>query len=129
VTGKKFIPLVKEVSKKSKIKKAYADTAYDSRKNFNLLKEKGIEPAIKIRKNARTLSRGSPLRREETVLTKRLGLEGWKHLKDYGQRWIVEIIFSSFKRVLGELLRSRKFFSQKTEASFKVLLYNKLLSA
>ena len=127
--SKKFVPLVKEVSKNSKIKKAYADSAYDSRKNFNLLKEKGIEPAIKVRKNARTLSRGSPLRREETVLTKKLGLEGWKKLKDYGQRWIVEIIFSSFKRVLGEALRSRKFLSQKAEASLKVMLYNKFLSA
>ena len=71
--SKKFAPLVKEASKTNKIKKAYADTAYDSRKNFNVLKEKGIEPAIKVRKNARTLSRGSPLRRQETVLMKKLG--------------------------------------------------------
>jgi hypothetical protein len=127
--SKKFIPLVKEVSKKKKIEKTYADTMYDSRKNFNLLKEKGIEPAIKVRKNARTLARGSPLRREETVLTKELGLEGWKQLKDYGQRWIVEIVFSSFKRVLGEALRSKKFVSQKAEASLKVMLYNRFLSA
>jgi len=127
--SKKFIPLVKEVSKKNKkIKKVYADTMYDSRKNFNLLKEKGIEPAIKVRKNARTLSRGSPLRREEAVLTKKFGLEGWKQLKDYGQRWIVEIVFSSFKRVLGEALRSKKFLSQKAEASLKVMLYNRFLS-
>jgi len=126
--SKKFIPLVKEVSKKKKIEKAYADTMYDSRKNFNLLKEKGIEPAIKVRKNARTLARGSPLRRYETVLTKKLGLEGWKQLKDYGQRWIVEIVFSSFKRVLGEALRSKKFISQKAEASLKVMLYNRFLS-
>lgn len=58
--SKKFVPLVKEASKKNKIAKVYGDTAYDSRKNFNLLDEKGIEPAIRIRKNARTLSRGSP---------------------------------------------------------------------
>jgi len=124
----KFIPLVKEVSKKNKIEKAYADTMYDSRNNFNFLKEKGIEPAIKVRKNARTLARGSPLRKEETVLTKKLGLEGWKQLKDYGQRWIVEIVFSSFKRVLGEALHSKKFLSQKAEASLKVMLYNRFLS-
>lgn len=79
--SKKFVPLVKEASKKkkkkkTKIEKAYGDSAYDSRKNFNILKEKGIEPAIKLRKNARTRSRGSPLRREEAVLTKKLGLEG-----------------------------------------------------
>ena len=127
--SKKFVPLVKEVSKKKKIEKAYADTAYDARRNFNLLDDLEIEPAIKTRKNARTRSRGSPLRREETVLVKKLGLEGWKKAKDYGKRWIVEIVFSSFKRVLGEMPRSRKFLCQKAEASLKVMLYNRFLSA
>jgi len=126
--SKKFVPLVKEASKKNKITKVFGDTAYDSRKNFNLLDELEIEPAIKIRKNARTLSRGSPLRREETVLMKKVGLEGWKKLKDYGQRWMAEIIFSSFKRVFGETLRSKKFLCQKAEASFKVMLYNRFVS-
>jgi hypothetical protein len=40
------------------------------------------------------------------------------------ERWIAEIVFSSFKRVLGESLHSRKFLCQKAEASFKVMLYN-----
>ena len=44
---------------------------------------------------------------------KRLGYEGWKELKDYGKRWLVEIALSSFKRVLGESLRSRKSLSQR----------------
>jgi hypothetical protein len=61
---------------------------------------------------------------------KKLGLEGWKKLKDYGKRWIAEIVFSSFKRVLGESLHSKKFLCQKAEASFKVMLYNnKFMSA
>jgi len=126
--NKKFVPLVKEVAKKRKVAKAYADTAYDARKNFNALDDLAIEPAIKLRKNARTRSHGSPLRREEAVLVKRLGYEGWKKLRDYGKRWIVEIVFSSFKRVLGDTLRSRKFLSQKAEASLKVMLYNRFLS-
>ena len=113
---------------KRKVAKAYADTAYDARKNFNALDELAIEPAIKLRRNARTRSHGSPLRREEAVLVKKLGYEGWKELKDYGKRWIVEIVFSSFKRVLGDTLRARKFLSQKAEASLKVMLYNKFLS-
>jgi hypothetical protein len=126
--SKKFIPLVKEVSKKRKVAKAYGDAAYDARRNFNLLDGEGIEPAIKLRSNARTRSLGSPLRREEAVLVNKLGYERWKELKDYGKRWIVEIVFSAFKRVLGETLRSKKFLSQKAEASFKVMLYNKFLS-
>lgn len=126
--SKKFIPLVKEVSRKGKIAKAYADAAYDSRRNFNLLEELRIEPAIKIRRNSRTRSLGSPLRKEEALLVKRLGYEGWKRLKEYGKRWIAEIVFSALKRALGEALRSRRFLAQKAEASLKVMLYNKFLS-
>lgn len=125
---KKFIPMVKEASKKRKVAKAYADAAYDYRRNFNLLHEKRIEHAIKLRKGARTRSHGSPLRRVEVVLLEKLGYEGWKALKDYGKRWMVEIVYSSFKRVLGEALRSKRFLTQKAEASLKVMLYNKLLS-
>jgi len=125
---KKFIPMVKEVAGKRKIARAYGDSAYDNRRDFNLLDELEIEPAIKVRRNASTLARGSPLRRQEVLLTKRLGYEGWKQLKEYGQRWVVEIVISAFKRVLGEVLRSRKFISQKAEASLKVMLYNKFLS-
>lgn len=126
---KKFGPLVKEASEKRKIAKVYGDSAYDARKNFNLLDELEIEPAIKIRKNATTKSLGCQLRKQESLLVRRIGFEGWKKLKDYGKRWIAEIVFSSFKRVLGETLRSRKFLCQKAEASLKVMLYNRFLSA
>ena len=49
----KFVPMVKEVvAKKKRVAKVYADAAYDARANFNLLREIGAEPAIKLRKNA-----------------------------------------------------------------------------
>ncbi len=125
---KKFVPLVKEVSRKRKVAKAYADAAYDARKNFNLLGEIGAEPAIKLKKGASLKALGSPLRRQEAIMLDALGYEGWKTVRDYGKRWLVEIVFSSFKRVLGETLRSRRFLSQKAEASLKVMLYNRFLS-
>jgi transposase len=125
---KKFIPLVREVAKKRKVAKVYADAAYDARKNFNLLREIGAEPAIKPRKNASLKSMGSPLRGQEAIMMDALGYEGRKEVRDYGKRWLVEITFSAFKRVLGETLRSRKFLSQKAEASLKVMLYNRFLS-
>ena len=56
------------------------------------------EPAITIRKNASTRSKGCPLRRDEVFLVKKLGYEGWKQPKDTGRRWIAEIVFSSIKR-------------------------------
>ena len=125
---KKFPPLVKDASKKNKIAKVYADTAYDSRINFNLLDDMNIEPAIKVRKNSTTKAKGSPLRRKEVLLFRKLGYEGWKNIKHYGERWLVEIVFSAFKRVLGEELFSRRFHAQKIEASLKVLLYNKFMT-
>jgi hypothetical protein len=42
------------------------------------------------------------------------------------RRWIVEIVFSSIKRVLGEDLFSKKFSAQKVKAWLKIMLYNKL---
>jgi hypothetical protein len=126
--AKKFCPLVREAVKKYDIEKLHADKAHDNRRNFNLLDELDVEPAIEIRNNASTRSGGCQLRREEVLLIKKLGYEGWKQLKDTGRRWIAEIIFSSIKRVLGEDLLSRKFSTQKVEAGLKVMLYNKFIS-
>ena len=125
---KKFVPMVREVAKKRKVAKAYADGAYDSRKSFNLLKEHGIEPAIRLRRGASTLSHGSPLRRQEVLLLNRVGYEGWKRLKDYGKRWMAEIVFSAFKGVLGDALMARRFLGQKAEVTLKVMLYNRFMS-
>jgi hypothetical protein len=114
---KKFGQLVKESAKRHDIVKVYGDKAYDNRKNFNMLNDINVEPAINIRKNASTRSKGCPLRRDEVFLVKKkLGYDGWKQLKDAGKRWIAEIVSSSLKRVLGEDILSKKFKSQKVEA-------------
>jgi IS5 family transposase len=125
---KKFGPLVKESAKRHDIDKVYGDKAYDNRKNFNILDDMNAEPAISIRKNASTRSKGCPLRRDEVFLVKKLGYEGWKQLKDTGRRWIAEIVFSSIKRVLGEDLLSKKFSAQKVEVGLKVMLYNQFMN-
>ena len=125
---KKFGQLVKESAKRHYIDKVYGDKAYDNRKNFNILDDINAEPAISIRKNASTRSKGCPLRKDEVLLIKRLRYDGWKQLKDTGRRWIAEIVFSSLKRVLGEDLLSKKFKAQKVEAGLKVMLYNRFLS-
>ena len=43
-------------------------------------------------------------------------------MKDAGRRWIAEIVFSTIKRVLSEDLFSKKFSTQKVEASMKIPL-------
>jgi hypothetical protein len=108
----------------------YGDKAYDNRNNFNILDKINAEPAIiKIRKNASTRSKGCPLRRDEVLLIRKLGYDGWKDLKDAaGRRWIAEIVFSAIKRVFGEDLLSKKFSAQKIEAGLKIMLYNKYMA-
>ncbi len=125
------MPMVRDVviKKKRKVVKAYADGAYDSRRNFNLLDEYGIEePAIRLKKGASTLSHGSRLRRQEMLLLNRVGYEGWKKLKEYGKRWMAEIVFSAFKGIFGDTPMARRFLSQKAEVALKVMLYNKFMS-
>jgi hypothetical protein len=75
--------------------KVYGE-ANDDRRNFDIVDEINAEPAISIRKNASTISKRCPLRKDEVVLIKKLGY-GWKQLKDAGRRWITEIVFSSIR--------------------------------
>ena len=126
--SKKLGPMIKEVADEYDIDKVYGDRAHDNRRSFNLLDDLNIEPAISIRKNASTKARACPLRRDEVLLIRKMGYEGWKQLKAAGKRWIAEIVFSSIKRVLGEVLLSKKFKAQKVEAGLKVMLYNKFMS-
>ena len=81
-----------------------------------------------LQRMSSTISKRCPLRRDEVLMIKKLGYEGWKQLKYAGRRWIAEIVFSSINRVLGENLLSKKFKAQKVEAGLKVMLYNKFMS-
>ena len=47
-----------------------------------ILDKINAEAAIKIRKNASARSKGCPLRRDEVILIRKLGYDGWKDLKE-----------------------------------------------
>ena len=104
----------------------FADKAYDSRKISNILDANGTEAIIPLRKNFRTVARGSPLRHRTARLIRNMGEEEWKRIHDYGRRWIVEIYFSGLKRVMGEVIKARKLECVIQEIGFKVLYYNYL---
>lgn len=84
----------------SMIDKLIADGAYDSNDIFRCLSEKGIIPCIKVRKNSRVRKTGH-LFRNLSVIAQRNNYEQWKDSVSYGQRWIVETVFSSLKRMFG----------------------------
>ena len=46
----------------------------------------------------------------------------------YGQRWIVETVFSCLKRMFGEYVYSVKLKNMIHEMILKVSLYNKMIS-
>ncbi len=53
--------------------------------------------------------------------------EEWKKRVKYGRRWLVEIVFSAFKRIFGEHPYSLKWKNMVQEARIKVATYNKLV--
>ena len=106
----------------------FADRVYDSRKIFNLLDANGTNAIIPLRKNLRTMTRGSPLRHRKAREIRKIGEEEWKRIHDYGRRWIVEIYFSGLKRVMGEIMKTRKLECVIQEIGLKVLYYNYLRS-
>ncbi len=104
--------------------KVFADKAYDSRKIFNMLGRNGTDAIIPLRKNFRTIARGSPLRHITARQIRNLGEDEWKRIHGYGKRWIAEIYFSGLKRVMGEVIKARKPEYISQEVGMKVLYYN-----
>jgi hypothetical protein len=119
-------PLVEEASRKGKIAKAIGDGAYDTRSNFRYLAMNGIEPVIKVRRNASNRAGGCVLRKlvaQEYLRDPKT----WKRNHGYGQRWMVESAFSSLKRTFGEYVSAKTMRNMANEIMLKASLYNLLI--
>ena len=99
------------------------DGSYDSNKNFQLLSFNGIKPAIKVRKNSRCRKTNHYLRNKAVMMQKN-NLQNWKNSVRYGQRWIVESVFSCIKRMFGEYVTAIRFENMIKEMILKASLYN-----
>ncbi len=115
-------------SDKTAIGKLFADGFYDGNEIFRFLSDNGIQPCIKVRKNARIRWRKGNIFRNLSVLAQKNDLQKWKDSVSYGQRWIVETVFSSIKRMFGEYVYSVKLKNMVQEMMLKASLYNKLIS-
>ena len=102
---------------------AIMDGAYDNNKNFQLLSFKGIQPAIKVRKNS-IYRKTNHYLRNKAVQSQKTDLQQWKDSVIYGKRWIVETIFSCIKRMFGEYVTAIRFKNIVKEIMLKVSLYN-----
>jgi len=109
------------------ISEACMDGAYDSSKNYALLRKMGIKPIIKPRRNART-NRGPPERRSSVIILKTLGEKVWSRVMDYGRRWSAETAFSTFKRLYGEYSMAKNMENIAKELMAKAYIYNTLIN-
>jgi IS5 family transposase len=100
-----------------------ADGAYDSNNNFQYLSFRGIQPAIKVRKNSRCRKTNHYLRNKAVKMQKN-NLQQWKDSVRYGQRWMTETIFSCIKRMFGEYVTAIRFENMINEMILKASLYN-----
>jgi len=115
----------------------YGDGAYDKYDIFEMLQEARIEPIINIHKNA-----DLKLNQEDSIIRRRRKMEeklpkrtlvareqlkdkpGWKKKWGYGKRWVVETVFSAFKRTMGQAVNAKHKMNIKNEMIAKVNLYN-----
>ena len=123
--GKVLPQLIDDITIKQNkvIDTAIMDGSYDSNKNFQLLSFKGIQPAIKVRKNSRCKKTNHYLRNKNVQLQK-TNMKQWKESVSYGQRWIVETVFSCIKRLFGEYVTAIRFENMIKEIILKASLYN-----
>jgi hypothetical protein len=133
VHDSKALPeLVEDIIKSNKkitIGKLFADGAYEGNDIFRYLSaDNGILPCIKVRKNARVGWKKGNFLRNLSVLTQRNDLQRWKDSVSYGQRWIVETVFSVIKRMFGEYVYSVRLKNMIQEMTLKTSLYNKMIS-
>ena len=123
--GKVLPQLIDDITIKQNkvIDTAIMDGSYDSNKNFQLLSFKGIQSAIKVRKNSRCKKTNHYLRNKNVQLQK-TNMKQWKDSVSYGQRWIVETVFSCIKRMFGEYVTAIRFENMIKEIILKASLYN-----
>ena len=123
--GKVLSGLVDDITiKQNKIvDTAIMDGSYDSNKNFQFLSFKRIQPAIKVRKNAKYRKTNHYLR-NKNVQSQKTNLQQWKDSGGYEQRWIAESLFSCIKRMFGEYVTAIRFDNMVKEIILKASLYN-----
>lgn len=125
--SKVFPKLLEEAERHGKIVKVYGDGAYDSSEIYELLESKGVEAAIKPRKNSRS-DTPSEARGRNVSLYRRLGHQAWAKLKGYGKRWSIETAYSTFKRAFGEFCMAKTLKNIKKELMAKAFIYNMLIN-
>ncbi len=120
--GRMLGKLVRGSSNVADLRRVIGDGAYDSKANFRMLSDLGVDPLIRVRKNA-SLKGGGCMPRKFAVV-EQLGNSEWRRDRGYGYRWMAESAFSCLKRVFGEYICSIKWRNIVRELLLKASIYN-----
>ena len=120
--GRMLRRLVNGSTNKAGLKGVVADGAYDSKSNFRMLADLGIDPLIRVRRNASFKSGGCMPRK--FAIVQQLGNLDWRRERGYGYRWMAESAFSSLKRIFGEYICAVKWPNIVKELLLKASIYN-----
>lgn len=116
-SGYRFLrPLVEQTRALLPIHRLLADADYDSEAHHRWLREeRGIESIIPA-------TRGRPGRPTQQPYRRRMQ----QHFprRRYGQRWMVETVYSVVKRKFGEALTARRYWQQVKQAFLRGITYN-----
>lgn len=123
-----FRPAFEEI--KDKARSFFGDGSFDAFEVYRKCIQAGITPIIKPDKNAivRYDKDGLPrdFRSKYVHYMKIRGYKEWSKKFSYGKRWLIEIVFSKFKRLFGEVIRSKKEENIRQEFTIKIWIYNAL---
>jgi hypothetical protein len=98
--SKEAAGLLEDAERRTSVKEALFDGAYDSEEVYEELEKRRIEAVVKPRSNAR--SDTGPFSRSVAVgIIRELGYVTWAETVGYGRRWAVETTYSAFKRLFG----------------------------
>ena len=117
--------LILKSNKISKVKKGFMDGAYDEIALWNWCEKRGIDPRIRLRKNARP--HGLSERSKQAKRMRKIGMKAWKKERGMGERSHVEGFYSVFKRRFGEFFWAKKIENMIQEIKFKIILCNLLI--
>ena len=85
-----------------------------------------INPARKVRNYSKCRKTNHYIR--NIVVQQKTNIQQWKYSVDYGQRWIIESVFSSMKRMFGEYVSAIIYLNMIKEIMLKASLYNLFIS-
>ncbi|MER5175215.1 MAG: transposase, partial [Candidatus Nitrosocosmicus sp.] len=93
--------IIKSDSRQITVSKLFVDDGtYDGNDIFRCIADDGMLPCIKVRKNATVQLKTDHILRNLSVIAQKNDLQKWKdRIVSYGNRWIVETVFSSIKRM------------------------------